>query len=418
MISNKIRQNCQSLYVWIWLPNQQKPIVCGKLEQINKSFNFTYGRSYLNNSSAIALSPVELELKDQTYAPYGMNNIHPCIRDAAPDAWGRRIIDYEYPNLAANELDYIILANSNRIGALDFQYSSKEYISRDPMCSSLEQLMQAAEIVDSNKELPKDLKLALFNGTSIGGARPKASIINNQKHEQYIVKFSSATDRFNVIKTEFIAMKLASLCGINTAKISLTKILNKDVLLIKRFDRTFDNSNKIYYRKHMLSALSLFKLNEMEARYASYKDFTHLIRKYFYNHDKNLIELFKRLIFNILVSNNDDHARNHAAFWDGNMLDLTPAYDICPQYHIGSEMSQAMAIDGIENNLSKLTNALSIANNFKLHTKQAKEIIDSIVETIKSNWSETCEQAELSKHESKLLYQRCILNPFCFEGYK
>ena len=120
----------QQAFVWIWLPQQDSPIVAGKISLENNKFHFVYGRSYLQNKNAIALSPFELPLQQGTFEPRGMNTIHSCLRDAAPDAWGRRVIGYKHPKLEANELNYMLLSGSQRIGALDFQLDSKHYQPR------------------------------------------------------------------------------------------------------------------------------------------------------------------------------------------------------------------------------------------------------------------------------------------------
>jgi serine/threonine-protein kinase HipA len=114
--------NASQAFVWIWLPQETQPIVAGKINLIEGKYHFVYGRSYLEHQQAISLSPIELPLQRGTFEPEGLNDIHACLRDAAPDAWGRRVIDYEYPSLNPNELDYMLLSGSNRIGA--FQQSS------------------------------------------------------------------------------------------------------------------------------------------------------------------------------------------------------------------------------------------------------------------------------------------------------
>jgi len=168
-------------------------------------------------------------------------------RRAAPDAWGRRVVGYKYPDLAADELDYLLLSGSNRIGALDFQASASEYVPRESDHPTLDDLLQAAELLEANRPLPPELDgpghslacgspcRALLQGTRVGGARPKALIDHGGKH--FIAKFSSATDIYPVVKAEYIAMRLAALAGLAVAPVSLASSLCKDVLMIERFDR-------------------------------------------------------------------------------------------------------------------------------------------------------------------------------------
>jgi serine/threonine-protein kinase HipA len=135
----------------------------------------------------------------------------------------------------------------------------------------------------------------------------------------------------------------------------------------------------------MVSALTLFGLDDMMARYASYETFAEIIRHRFDHPKKTLEELFSRLVFNILCGNTDDHARNHAAFWNGKTLSLTPAYDICPQGRTGNEASQAMLISG-NNNLSKIKSCIAAAQHFQLSKDEAKTICDRQRDAIETNW--------------------------------
>jgi serine/threonine-protein kinase HipA len=406
-----ITSNSTQAFVWVWLPNNAKPVVAGKISFQAGKYHFVYGRSYLANESSIALSPIELPLQRRTFEPEGLNEIHSCIRDAAPDAWGRRVLGYQYPNLSPNELDYMLLSNSNRIGALDFQHSNTDYQARESPLPQLQDLWQAAQLIDARKPLPPELNYALLHGTSVGGARPKALMIEGDT--QYIAKFSSSTDHYDVVKAEYIAMKLAQIAGIDVAPVRLEQSLGKDVLLIERFDRI--KHDDFFGRRLMLSGLSLLKLNEMEARYASYSQLAELIRQQFYNPINSLHELYQRIVFNILIGNTDDHARNHAAFWDGIALSLTPAYDICPQARTGQIATQAMNLGGKQEHHSTLVNALSICHQYHLTEARAKNIINTLISIINDNWLTVCNDANLS--QPVRLWKNAVFNPYCFENW-
>jgi len=164
----------------------------------------------------------------------------------------------------------------------------------------------------------------------------------------------------------------------------------------------------------MVSTLTLLGLDDMMARYASYETLAEIIRHRFTNPKDTLKELFSRLVFNILCGNTDDHARNHAAFWDGKALTLTPAYDICPQGRTSNEASQAMLISG-NNNLSQLKSCLETANNFLLPEEDARAIFGHLTETIEQNWMAVCDEAELSEVDRKLLWGRQFLNSYSTE---
>lgn len=248
-----------------------------------------------------------------------------------------------------------------------------------------------------------------MHGTSIGGARPKCLI--NIKGVDSIAKFSLSTDYYPFLKAEFLAMRLAKLAGIDAAEVMLKKIGGRDILLIKRFDRTLIRKNK--YRKIILSGLSLLGLDELEARYASYTDLADIIRAHFNNPTLQLRELYKRLAFNVLIGNTDDHARNHSAFWDGKSLQLTPAYDICPQIRAGFEATQAMRIDGIYDQQSTLKNVLSVCDKYLLSETDAKKIINHQIKTLDKNWSSLCAEATINKREQNQLLGSTIKSEFC-----
>src|SRR5882724_8231917 len=208
-------------YVWIWLPGATEPIVAGKIERDNVNFLFNYGKSYLEriNESPAAISIYESELPLKAGALPLLTGLRMpgCIRDAAPDAWGRRVIinrklGKKGPATEVDDLDeltYLLESGSDRIGALVFQLSPTEYVPRAAQNATLEELLESAERIERGVPLTPELDQALFHGSSIGGARPKALIEEN--NSKYVAKFSSSSDLYSVVKGEFIAMKLAAL---------------------------------------------------------------------------------------------------------------------------------------------------------------------------------------------------------------
>jgi len=416
-------ENYSEAFVWIWLPDETQPVVAGKLEvDDGGGIQFNYGKSYLERvndvNPAIPIYEPELPLKAGVASLQEGLSMYGCIRDAAPDAWGRRVIINKKLGLKGvgtdtadlSELAYLLESGSDRIGALDFQHSRSEYILRSVNNVRLEELLLSAERVEKGISLTPELDQALFHGSSIGGARPKALI--EDQGLKYVAKFSSSDDLYSVVKSEFIAMRLAALADLNVAPVKMVRAANKDVLLIERFDRLYNGED--WTRKCMVSALTLFGLDDMMARYASYESFAEIIRHRFSNPKDTLKELFSRLVFNILCGNTDDHARNHAAFWDGTELSLTPAYDICPQGRAGNEASQAMLISG-SNNLSQLKTCLETAHNFLLSEDDARAIFEKQKSVIEGNWHSVCDEANLSEVDRNLLWGRQFLNAFSIE---
>jgi serine/threonine-protein kinase HipA len=405
-------------FVWIWLNGQSEPVVAGLLERGNGALLFNYGKSYLARKDAVSIYKPELPLKEGKIPLLPRMEMPSCIRDGSPDAWGRRVIinqetgkkNEEINFTELDELAYLLLSGSDRIGNLDFQASPTDYVPQNPKAATLGELQQASELVQQGIPLTKELDQALNHGSSIGGARPKTSIETDNK--KYIAKFSGTTDTYSVVKAEYIAMRLAQEVGINVAPVELTSAQHKDVLLVERFDRTQGDNGK-WYRKAMVSALTIFGMPETEARYASYEALAEKVRHHFTDPKDTLHELYRRMVFNILAGNTDDHARNHAGFWNGSQLTLTPAYDICPQNRTGQEASQAMNIHG-ENKLSQLGNCLAARTAFQLSEEAAKQIMRSQVATIQTQYPALCKEANLTEVDQKLFWRRQFLNPFCF----
>jgi serine/threonine-protein kinase HipA len=408
-------------YVWVWLPGQIEPVVAGRLTPTARGLQFNYGQRYLARGDAIALYLPELPLEPGLLPLLPGLSMPGCLRDASPDAWGRRVIinrllgakGRDTDTAVLDELTYLLESGSDRIGALDFQRSPTEYLPRLAEQAGLEQLLEATDRVEKGLPLPPELERVLLHGTSLGGARPKA-LIDDGEHK-YVAKFSSSTDLYAVVKAEFVAMRLAALMGLNVAPVKLVRAAGKDVLLVERFDRYKDADG--WQRRAMVSALTLLELDEMMARYASYEQLAEVIRYRFTQPKVTLRELFARLVFNVLCGNTDDHARNHAAFWDGKHLRLTPAYDICPQTRTGNEATQAMLLHG-DNRMSRLNVCLAAAPQFLLSEADAHAIIDRQIEGIHRNWEAVCDEAGLSAVDRRLLWGRQFLNPDAVGTYK
>ncbi|MYF89061.1 MAG: type II toxin-antitoxin system HipA family toxin [Boseongicola sp. SB0676_bin_33] len=409
----------EEAYVWIWLPGATAPVVAGRIARDGERLIFNYGRSYLDRTDRIPVYEPELPLRSGPITPGPGLGMAGCLRDAAPDAWGRRVILNRVFGLmgrdadidALDELTCLLESGSDRIGALDFQHSPSEYVPRVDQAATLGELLSAAEKVEKGVPLTPDLDQALYHGTSLGGARPKAEIQDGDT--KLIAKFSSSTDTYNVVKAEYVAMRLAAKAGLDVAPVRLAHVARKDVLLVERFDRAKTKDG--WTRKAMISALTLFGLDEMMARYASYEDLAEIVRHRFTVPKATLHELYGRLVFNVLCGNTDDHARNHAGFWDGEHLTLTPAYDICPQSRSGNAASQAMLIVG-DNRTSTLATCLEAAPYFQLGEKAAKDTIARQIGTIRDALDDICEEAALTEVERNLFGRRMFLNDYLFEG--
>lgn len=408
-----------SAYVWIWLPTRTEPVVCGRIDLADGINRFTYGRSYLARPDAMPIWLPELPLVDRFIMPEAPHVIAGALRDAAPDQWGRRVVlNRQFQRRGADvdtgeldELNYLLLSGSDRIGALDFQASATEYVPRIQKEASLQSLLGAADAVEKGIPLSPELEEALRHGTSIGGARPKAQLIDGER--KLIAKFSSSRDQHNVVRGEYLAMRLAKIVGLNVADVGLVEVEGKDVLLVERFDRLRTHCG--FLRKAVVSSLTMQGLDETEARYASYPDMAEILRQRSADPRGDCRELWSRMLFNILAGNTDDHARNHACFWDGEAIRLTPAYDIDPRPRLGREANQAMAVNGGDRR-SLIATALAAAGSFGLRQDDATAIARRQIEMIHANFRAVAADAGLSQGEADLLAGRAFLNPYVFEG--
>ncbi|GAA3629988.1 HipA domain-containing protein [Kineosporia mesophila] len=414
----------------MWLPGATEPVVAGSVNRSGATFQgqevllFTYARSYRERERAISLFGSELPIGTGTFDPTGSGwppadalgrrrsplPMHSCLRDAAPDAWGRRVINLRLagnPEAELSELTYLAGSGSDRIGALDFQDSPTRYEHRGEG-ATLDQLIEAAELIEAGQSLPEGLLAAAGHGTSIGGARPKALLSDGDRH--LIAKFSSTTDTRPVVKAEAASMLMAARVGVDVAPVALRTVNGKDVLLVERFDRPGNGTRRL-----VLSALTVLGLSEMESRHSSYAEIARVVRAGAWTApDDTLQELYLRLVFNVCVGNTDDHLRNHAVFWDGANATLTPAYDLAPQPRSTQVATHAIGITSNGERASQLRLCRQVAPEFHLSSSDADDIIDHTVSTIEKTWDEVSDEALLTGAERASLWGREFLNPYIF----
>jgi serine/threonine-protein kinase HipA len=408
-------------YVWRWLPGATEPVVAGELQIDEKGRQrFVYGRSYLDRKNAEAIYEPELPLRQGEHEPIDGLEHFSCLRDAAPDAWGRRVIDNRIFGKAAaaaaagskvDEITYLLESGSDRTGALDFQTSPTEYIPGNHAEATLEDLYQAAELLETGRPIPRELEQALRHGTSIGGARPKATLTTAEA--KYVAKFTVSTDIFPIVKAEYVAMTLAARLGLDVAKVSLEKAAKKDVLLVERFDRQASTSG--WCRRAMVSGLTVLGLDEKWAREATYPDLVDQMRIHGLTFKKEATELFSRLVFNVLIGNTDDHARNHSFFVEGRNIRLTPAYDITPFPRAGGEASHGMKITR-GSNLSRIQLCLDAATEFGLSKEEARALVEAQIRGVVEHFDGLCEEAGMTRAARNQLRRRSVLNPDIFSG--
>jgi serine/threonine-protein kinase HipA len=415
-------------FVWAWLPGSAEPVLAGQVRQrrapagrsvtTTTSYEFAYSQTYLARPDAISLFLPEVPLKNGWIDPPDGMSMAGCLRDGSPDSWGQRVIidrltgkrGQDADAVLLDELTYLLESGSNRIGGLDFQASSSTYVPR-MKTATLDELHQAANALQAGTMTP-ELAAALADGTAVGGARPKVLVTHGTT--EYIAKLSTSTDRYPVVKAEAAGLALARQVGIPVPDFEVTRSLDRDVLLVERFDRPGAGE-----RLMVLSALTILGFSDfLGARWSSYPEFLDALRKYGPSGEGLGKAVYERIVLNILIGNTDDHARNHAAFWDGECLQITPAYDLCPQLRAGSEASQAMDIGRAPNpatqgdRRSNRSACVAAAREYSLSPHEAAAIFDAQVETIRASWSEVADDARLTRREAEALLGRQILNPY------
>lgn len=372
--------------------------------------DFTYARSYLENENAISLYAPELPLRRGAQEPLDALMIAGCLKDATPDSWGERVIANRLGS-GDRELSLetsMLESGSNRFGALDFQLSAQQYRPRLDT-AGLDELYDAAEKVLTGEPLPPAIGDALMHGTAIGGAHPKV-LITDDAGTEYIAKLSVSTDVHPAIRAKAVGIELARRCGIDVPNARLTTSLGRDVLRIERFDRLPGRR-----RRHVVSGLTMLGLDALlGARYGSYPEILDVLREHgLAPHDVGR-RLFERVVLNVAIGNNDDHARNHAAFWDGRSLDLTPAFDLTPQVRSTDTSAQAMAIGRDGSRASQFAVCVAAAADYGLSRPEAKQIVDHIVSTIESQWLDAADATGLSQADRNALWRRSVLNRSTF----
>ncbi len=400
------------VFVWTWLPHTHEPVVAGAIEERNGRLAFYYADTYRARPDAISVYAPELPLRQGWIEPLDGLTLAGSLRDGSPDSWGRRVIEAKrgVDDTAISELGYMLASGSNRFGALDFQVSPTDYQARQDT-ATLDELTEAAALLQQKRALSEPLEAALLHGTTIGGARPKVLIEDGGNH--WIAKLASTSDVvFSVVGAEAAAMHLAVAAGLNVSETYVTRSNGRDVLLVKRFDREGAGQ-----RRHTVSGLTMAGEDELYARYVKYPDVLDVLRQYGSDPVGDATELFRRVAFSIAISNSDDHARNHAAFWDGTTLKLTPAYDLAPGSRSGETSEQAMAYDREETKTSNFAALLTAAGIYGLTNAQARGIIDRIIEAITDGWDEAADTARLTIDDKDRLWGHQFLNPGSMYDY-
>ena len=384
------------------------PHLAGRLwaraRKSRESATFEYDPGWLEYADRFSLEPALMLGPGPFHTPSG-KPLFGTIGDSAPDRWGRGLMRRAERRRAERagetprtlmEIDYLLMVDDEaRQGALRFArqeggpFLAEHEAARIPPLIDLPQLLSAAEHVVGDTDSDEDLRVLLAPGSSLGGARPKASVRDRDGHLA-IAKFLHKDDETNAVLWEAVALRLAEKAGIPVPDWRIESVVNKPVLLLRRFDRAQGQ------RIPFLSAMSMLGANDNESR--SYLEFVDALRRYGASPKQDMHELWRRIVFNILVSNTDDHLRNHAFLYAGSDgWRLAPAYDLNPVPTDIKPRVLTTAID-LDDGSASLDLAMSVVGYFELNEGKAHMIAAEVGRAV-ATWREEAARLGLTQAE-------------------
>jgi serine/threonine-protein kinase HipA len=419
MNSNQSASDC---FVYIWLPGETRAVTAGRFELTKDRRGialgrFVYGGSYLARADAVAIDPVELKVSGETYETTRLDGVFGALRDAGPDHWGRRLIEKRCGKTKLGELDYLLESPDDRAGALGFGSGQQPPAPRRNFNKTLElqklQHIAAALVRDELSETDAEaiqVQDLLLLGTSMGGARPKAVVEDDSG--LWLAKFNRPDDRWNHVRVEHAMLELARRCGVNAATSRVETVGGDDALLVRRFDR--EKAAAGYTRARVISGLTLLRADESaESRDRwSYVIMAEELRRVVAEPEKDARELYRRMCFNALISNIDDHPRNHALVAKEHDWRLAPAYDLTPSPVISQDRRDLAMACGDAGRFANAKNTLSQHGRFLLDGEEAKAIVSEMTEKVRASWYDVVRASGVSEKDADT-----IRRAFVYEGF-
>lgn len=408
-------------YVYIQLPGtlQAVPAALLRVQMLpdgTQIGRFRYGDRYLQRPDAVALDPFQLPLAKKVFEFTQLKGIPGAVRDAGPDAWGRRVIEHKLQRSAADlqEVDYLLHGPQDGAGYLSFGLKADPPAPkrRYNRTHQLAELIAATQAIEDGRPVAAHLLEQLDPGTSLGGARPKATIEDEQC--LWLGKFPARDDRFNLQRVEFATLELARKCGLNVTQARLQPVGGSDVLMLRRFDR--DHTDQGYLRLGLVSGLTVLDCGDSpldRARW-SYPLMADNLRRWSDKPQADCAELFRRMVFNAAVTNNDDHPRNHALLRTQNGWRLSPAYDLVPAPVVSQDRRDLALTVGDYGRTASVYNLLSQAGRFGLSEQEARGQIDSLVEVMR-HWRDSFFACSVSARDVDYIAPAMLPDCFFFE---
>lgn len=391
----------RSCFVYLHLPGALAPVTCGRYEREvlddgRAVGRFVYGRSYRARPDAVPLDPYHLPLAPTRYETARLEGIFGAIRDAMPDAWGQRVIEKVLGRSGLDPFDYLLNGPDDRAGALTFGLGPsppppKHVFNRVLDLAALREAVRLLEETGPGAEVPEQVRQLRDPGTSLGGARPKAVVAD--EHGIWIAKFPQRGDRWNNAAVEAGMLALAARCGIRTPETRVERMGAEAILLVRRFDRTRVEGG--WLRHRMVSALTVLDADDrVTARENwSYLRLADELTRWSGRAAADRRELFRRVAFNALVSNTDDHPRNHALVAPGPDWGLAPAYDITPSPLVSLDRRDLAMECGPLGRIARRDNLIAGAPRFGLEPGEAARTFDELKATVAGHW-----RAEVARH--------------------
>lgn len=419
MISEAATASC---YVYLTLPGATTAVTAGRFEHTlgrtgAKLGRFVYGKSYLARTDAVPLDPVELKLASRTYETTALGGIFGALRDAGPDYWGRRVIERHMGKSKITELDYLLNSPDDRAGALSFGLNQvpPAPIRKFNKTIDLPKLQAIADALIRDESLPADatttqVEELLLVGTSMGGARPK--VVVEDDGALWLAKFNSPSDRWNSARVEHAMLLLARACGLTAADSKVIRVADRDVLLVRRFDR--EHTSHGYLRARMVSGLTLLRADDShrERDKWSYVALAEELRRVSAEPKKDAAELFRRMCFNALISNTDDHPRNHAIIARVRDWRLSPAYDLTPTALISLDRRDLALVCGDAGRWANMYNLLSQSARFLINQEEAMAIVLEMKNVVQMTWHDVARRSGVSERDCEM-----IRGAFAYPGF-
>jgi serine/threonine-protein kinase HipA len=380
-------------FVYIQMPGSLEVVTAGRFrhEVLTDGSSvglFVYGSRYLARPDAVPLDPFNLPLEPTEFETTKLNGMFGALRDVAPDFWGRRVIDRRYSDRDLTEFDYLVHGGRGRIGALSFgpdvDPPAPDAGKALPGLHDLTELRKAAELIEADQPVTEDLQEMLYPGSSVGGARPKTVI--REDGVTWLAKFPQRGDPWCNAAVEGGMSRLAARCGIRVPEIRVEPLGQEKVLLVRRFDREPIDGGELRHR--MVSALTVLDLDDTVTERSgwSYLAFADEIQRWSEDPVSDKRELFLRIVFNALISNLDDHPRNHAMLAADEGWRLSPAYDLTPSRSRSLEHRDLAMVFGTLGRVASRENLLSEAARFGLDADEARDAIDEMKALIQDHW--------------------------------